>query len=99
MKASTKSGLDRFAREGSPVGGFLTAVLSNDLKEAFMRADDENRADLFEIVGYCYNELPSPCWGSPEKVNAWMERHSAAREAASPQQRDVSDAAEGEANA
>lgn len=53
-------------------GGFLTAVLENNLKEACARADSYNRATLFEIVEYCYMNIPAPCWGSPEKVRAWL---------------------------
>jgi hypothetical protein len=81
MKLSTKAGIDRYAATGCPTGGFLRAVLSNNLKEAFMAADAENSADMHEIVGYCYNEIPSSCWGSPEAVDAWIEKHRVAREA------------------
>lgn len=55
-----------------PTGGFLTALLSNDLKEAVGRADHINIKILKEIVTYCYMELPSPCWGAPSKVDAWL---------------------------
>lgn len=64
--------LNAYAKEGRPTGGFLRAVLENNLSEAFGRADEENRKCLFEIVSYVYNELPIPCWGSPEKVKAWL---------------------------
>ena len=68
----TKQAIDQYVSAHTPRGGFLTAVLSNDLKGAFGRADEENRAALFDIVGYCYNEIPSECWGSPAKVEAWL---------------------------
>ena len=55
-----------------PTGGFLEAVLSNDLREAFGRADDGNRRDLFDIVRYCRWEIPGNCWGSREAVRAWL---------------------------
>lgn len=58
------------------VGDFLRAVLSNDLTEAMGRADAYNRITLPAIVGLCYNELPSECWGSAEKVRVWAKRHS-----------------------
>lgn len=48
------------------------AVLSNDLKEACGRADSFNRRILFEIVVWLYNNAPITCWGSPEKVDAWL---------------------------
>lgn len=54
-------------------GGFLFAVLSNDLSESFARADMGNRAAMFEIVSFIYNSIPSKCWGSKEKVQAWLE--------------------------
>lgn len=65
-------GIRRFVDDRIPPGGFLTAVLENDLKEAFSRADNESIAGMFEIVAYCYNEIPGVCWGSPEKVLAWL---------------------------
>ena len=73
MKSSTKDGIDRYVEDHCPPGSFLMAVLSNDLKESFARADEENRRDLFEIVSYCYNYIPWNCWGSPEKVREWLE--------------------------
>lgn len=82
MKQSTKYGIDQYVRVGQPVGDFLTAVLSNNLKEAFMYADEDNRVDLFEIVGYCYNEIPSSCWGSSGKVEAWLEKWDLVRDEA-----------------
>lgn len=53
-------------------GGFLTAVLENDLREACGRADEENRHRLFDIVCYIYNELPAPCWGDRGAVHRWL---------------------------
>jgi len=53
-------------------GGFLTAVLSNDLIRAIGHADDYALDNLPHIVSYIYNEIPSGCWGSPEKVDAWL---------------------------
>lgn len=61
----------RYTEQGIPTGSFLMAVLNNNLKEALGTADQFNQANLAAIVGYCYNNLPSHIWGSPEKV----ERH------------------------
>ena len=69
----TKDAIDRYVEAHRPVGGFLAAVLSNDLAYSFWRADQENRANLFDIVVYCWNEIPAPCWGSPQKVKAWLQ--------------------------
>lgn len=51
----------------------MRAVLENNLTEAFGRADMDNREAMFDIVQYCYNELPFVCWGSKEKVSKWLE--------------------------
>lgn len=63
-----------YANEHRPVGSFLEAVISNDLKEALGRADAENIDNLFAIVSWLYNYAPSPCWGSPERYAAWVKR-------------------------
>ena len=72
VPASTLDTLVHYIYERRPTGGFLQAVLSNDLKESFARADEQNRATLFNICSLLYNEAPSPCWGSPEKYKAWL---------------------------
>ncbi len=66
-------GLKRYIEEHCPVGDFLTAVLRNDLSEAVGKADDYNLKNLPAFVGYLYNEAPSQCWGSKEKVKKWLE--------------------------
>ena len=80
MNNSIKEGIDRYVNHRIPTGAFLEAVLSNDLKGAFGRADEDNRRDLFEIVSYCYNEIPGDCWGSPERVSAWLKQEDAPAE-------------------
>lgn len=69
----TMDALDRYVHQGIPTGGFLYAVLTNDLFEAMGRADQNNRAVLFEICQYIYNLVPSGAWGTPEKVKAWSD--------------------------
>jgi len=66
-----KYAIDRHVEVGQPCGHFVTAVLENNLREAFMRADENSEAAMREIVMYCYNEIPSPSWGSKEKVDEW----------------------------
>ena len=55
-------------------GGFLRAVLENDLREACSRADDTNIRCLPGIVLFCYEQLPAIAWGSTERVRAWLAR-------------------------
>jgi len=65
--------INRYALNHEEKGHFLTAVLENNLRDAFGRADPENRKVLQQIVAYCYNEIPSASWGSKAKVKAWLE--------------------------
>lgn len=71
--------LRQYRDEGWPVGDFLRALLSNDLLEAVGRADHHNIWLLPIYVGFLYNEMPSPAWGSREKVDAWLAQHQARR--------------------
>jgi hypothetical protein len=64
--------IQRYVEHGLQPGHFLLAVLQNDLYGACARADLVNRHRIFEIVQYLYNEVPSACWGSKEKVAAWL---------------------------
>lgn len=69
-----RDAMQRYIESRIPPGGFLTAVLSNDLAEAFARADHINRMRLHDIVSFLYNEAPSTCWGSPERVKRWLQK-------------------------
>ena len=68
----TKESLDKYVNEKIPTGGFLLAVLTNDLFEAVERADIDNKKALNDICRYIYNEMPSACWGSPQIVKKWL---------------------------
>ena len=73
VPAHTLASLDRYVSQHYQPGGFLIALLSNDLKEACGRADDKNQHALFDIVAYIYNLAPASCWGSASNVAAWLE--------------------------
>lgn len=66
-------GIRRYIEEKIPPGDFLTAVIQNDLSEACGRADDENMRNLPAYAAYFYNNAPMSCWGSKEKMKAWLE--------------------------
>ncbi len=55
-----------------PVGGFLTAVLENDLREAAARADEASLAGLGHLLVFLNNYVTGRCWGSPATVAAWL---------------------------
>ena len=63
-----------YVLRGVPPGGFLTAVLSNDLSGAAGKADDENFAALGSWARFLYNYVPSGCHGSTAKVDAWISK-------------------------
>ncbi len=69
-----KESIDAYVAIGRPTGGFLEAVISNDLKEAIGRADDEALENIPHIVAYLYNDVPGNCWGSEAKYKAWLKR-------------------------
>lgn len=71
------AGLQRYRDDHIPTGSFLRAVLENDLKEACSRADHTNQPQLFNIVQYIYDELPSNIWGSKEAVEAHLTKRGA----------------------
>lgn len=53
-------------------GGFLTALLSNDLMAAIGKADDENCRAIHRWCQFLYNYAPSGSYGSPDAVRAWL---------------------------
>ena len=73
IPAATLQGLRNYIEHKIPTGGFLKAVLQNDLFSAFSRADPGNRAALGDIVMFMVNEAPRNCWGDREAVNAYMQ--------------------------
>lgn len=75
VKESTLNALIRYRDRGIKPGDFLTAVLENNLMRSFGLADSYNRATLFQITSFLYNEMPSNSWGSPEIVRAWLDGH------------------------
>lgn len=78
----TRLAIDRYVQEHYPVGRFLMAVLTNDLEGIVRQADAANRAGLFDIIQYCWAKLPGKCWGTPDKVEAWLaQRYVVDREA------------------
>ena len=70
---SVKSPLWLYTYYRINTGGFLRAVLTNDLMSAFSRADQTNKAVLSDICSFIYNNLPSRSHGSKEAYRAWLD--------------------------
>lgn len=66
--------IDLYVKKGIPTGSCTEAILSNDLFDAFGRADLDTRNNMFEIVQYIYNEVPSEAWGSREAYSDWVKK-------------------------
>lgn len=67
----TLTKLMRYVEYRESPGGFLTAVLANDLQQAVALADSGNLAALKPICQYVFNQLPRSVWGD----FAAVERH------------------------
>lgn len=73
IKESTIQTLIDYVSHRVRPGGFVTALLANDLINAVGRADRENLQALPAICTYIYNELPYTCWGSYETVGKYLK--------------------------
>jgi len=69
-------GIQRYISNNIRPGGFLSAVIQNDLREAVARADDENLRNLPAYVAYFWNNAPSLCWGSAKAMDRWLKGES-----------------------
>lgn len=62
----------KYVEEGRHPGDFLTAVLANNLVEAFGRADSKNQDHMQDWVIWLYNECPGGAWGSEKRIKEWV---------------------------
>lgn len=68
-----QGGLIRYYDSRIPPGDFLTAVLSNDLMEAYNRADENNQHSMRAYVVWLYNCAPGRAgYGSYDAVKTWL---------------------------
>lgn len=68
-------GLQLWIEHGVEPGGFLVAVICNDLRGACERADPISRHALFEIVSFLHTYAPRGCWGNEKAYSAWKRAH------------------------
>lgn len=69
-----RPGLRNYIDYGLPVGGFLEALLKNNLADAVLSADYMNRQALLAYARLLRNCLPPEAWGSAEAYDAWLKR-------------------------
>ena len=57
---------------GVTPGNTLYAILTNNLLDTVCRLQPDLLAQIEEITLWFHWEVPSRCWGSPDKVKAWI---------------------------
>lgn len=72
-----QNGMRLYIERGIEPGSFMYAVLCNDLMGAFGCADSVNQRRIKDFCQFLYNDAPSKCHGSPEKVRAWIAARNA----------------------
>lgn len=77
---TTKEAIDRYIKEGIEPGGFIKAVLSNNLYDAIFTADSENLSNLKDIITYLYKDAPIAALGSTKAVENWIQIKRLAKE-------------------
>jgi len=66
-------GLDRYLKEHIRPGGYLYAVLTNDLKDAVLRWGGQESNPLKTLIYFFCAEISAPAWGSVANVEAWLK--------------------------
>jgi hypothetical protein len=77
--------IENYLMHGLDPGGFLTAVLCNDLFLASGRADYHNRERLAEIAQTVYLNMPGWSFGNQQLVKDWIKDKDGRRSAYSLQ--------------
>lgn len=67
-----RGGIERYLTELRAPGDFLTAVITNDLRGAFARADEESLKALRLLNRWFYNRAPSSAHGSLDAMRRWL---------------------------
>jgi hypothetical protein len=73
--------IQMYVTKGLLPGPFLQAVISNDLTGACTAADPHNLKNLPAFAAWFRDEAPPRCWGSREKMEAWIAEATARRAA------------------
>lgn len=71
-----QAGIARYLVDRIRPGGFLCAVLANDLRDAIARADEDSREGLGALVTFLDAFAPVDAWGSPGALEAWLSAQS-----------------------
>jgi len=69
----TQQSLNLYVFNKIQPGGFLIAVLANDLMGAVSKCDAWNHHHMKDICNFVYNRIPSNAWGSYHAVQKYLE--------------------------
>jgi hypothetical protein len=64
--------IERYLNSRIIPGGYISALLRNDLVSAIMYADSDSTNSIPDHVLWLYNNIPAEAWGSKEKVDKWV---------------------------
>lgn len=65
-------GLRRFLEDHVRPGSFLSAALSNDLKDAVATGDVQSLVGLISLVRWLGSYAPIDAWGSRDAFESWL---------------------------
>ena len=67
-----QGGMRRYIEEGVRPGDFLSAVLSNNFMDAWLRADNTNQKQMRKYAEFLYVYAPPESFGSETNFEAWI---------------------------
>jgi len=68
-----QDGIISYYKHGWQPGGFLCALINNDLMETFAHADETNKHCILQYVLWFYNYAPSGTWGYATAVGDYIK--------------------------
>lgn len=71
LPENLRQGIYLYIEKKIQPGSFLCAVLENNLTEAVVRCSTP-LDELKTVIRFLIWEAPSECWGSKDKMNAWL---------------------------
>lgn len=75
--------MERYVLYGISPGGFLEAVLANNLYLAACRSHPSNAwTSIMQLIKWLANQAPTLCWGDPDVVRKWTKMEPEQRLAA-----------------
>jgi uncharacterized membrane protein len=69
-----QDGTRLYVERGIEPGDFTLAVLCDSLTGSFAHADLINARNMRDWATWLWNDAPAGCWGSLDKVKAWIEK-------------------------